>query len=105
MPHYCFKQPNGKYTVWSTIVDAPISWNATKEEVWTDEHVRDELEWREWCGNKLEDRIDEGDIECCLFNGNMTREELLDYFKDIKYKGYLYDYAKNLDLNREEDSE
>ena len=105
MPHYCFKQPNGKYSVWSTIVDAPILWNATKEEVWFDEHVRDELEWKTWCKSKLEDDIDDGDIECCLYNGNMTKDELLNYFKEIKYSGKLYTYAENFEPKKDEDFE
>ena len=95
MPHYCFKQPNGKYTVWSTIVDTPISWNASKEEIWFDEQVIDEIQWKHWCKENLEDVLDKGLIDCCLYNGNMTKEELLDYFKEIEYFGNLYTYAKD----------
>lgn len=102
MPHYCFKQPNRRYSVWSTIVDAPILWNAIKKEVWEHESVRDELEWKHWCKNSLEDALDEGDIECCLYNDNMTKEELLDYFKEIKYTGKFYEYAKNWKPEEEE---
>jgi len=98
MPHYCFKQPNNKYTVWSTIVDAPILWNATKAEIWRYENVRDELEWKHWVKPTIEDAIDEGDIECSLCNGNITKEELLDYFNEIKYQGKLYKHAENFDL-------
>ncbi len=104
MPHYCFKQPNKKYTVWSTIVDAPLLYNATKKEVWEHERVRDELEWKYWCKESLEDVLDEGRIECCLYN-SMTKEELLDYFKEIKYLGKLYKYAKNWVRKEEEDEE
>ena len=95
MPHYCFKQPNKKYSVWSTIVDAPILWNATKKEVWNHESVHDELEWKKWCKNSIEDALGEDSIECCLYNRNMTKEELLEYFKEIKYSGKLYTYAEN----------
>ena len=103
MPHYCFKQPNGKYTVWSTIVDAPIFYDATKEEVWEHENVKYEDEWKTWCKDNLEDVLDKGDISCCLYNGNMTKEQLLDYFKEIGYFGKLYEYAKN--WTREEDEQ
>ena len=95
MPHYCFKQPNNKYTVWSTIVDAPVLVNASKSYVWKYENIRDELEWRNWVKESLDLALDEGDIECCLYNGNMTKEELLEYFKEIKYSGPLYTYAKD----------
>ena len=102
MPHYCFKQPNRRYSIWSTIVDAPIFYNATKKEIWEREGIRDELDWKSWCRESLEDAIDEGDIECCLCNGNMTKEELLDYFKEIKYSGRLYKYAENWEREEEE---
>lgn len=105
MPHYCFKQPNRKYTVWSTIVDAPIFYNATKAEVWEHEDVRDELEWKNWCEESLEDALSQDSIECCLYNGNMTKEELLDYFKEIKYHGKYYEYAKNWEPEEDEDFE
>ncbi len=102
MPHYCFKQPNRRYSIWSTIVDAPIFYNATKKEIWERAGIRDELDWKSWCKESLEDAIDKGDIECCLSNGNMTKEELLDYFKEIKYSGRLYKYAENWEDKEEE---
>jgi len=105
MPHYCFKQPNRKYSVWSTIVDAPIFYDATKAEIWEHENVRDELEWKQWVKPSLEAALDKGDIECCLYNGNMTKEELLDYFKEIGYHGQYYDYAVNWKPDDEEDFE
>ncbi len=105
MPHYCFKQPNNKYTVWSTIVDGPIFWNLTKKEVWNYERIKDEHEWKNWCKETLEDVLHDGHIECCLCNGNMTKEELLDYFKDIKYTGKFYEYVKNWKPEEDEELE
>lgn len=105
MSHYCFKQPNGKYSVWSSIVDAPIILNASKKDIWRWEDVRNEFEWKNWCKDSIEEAIGKGDIECCLYNGNMTKDELLDYFKDIGYSGCLYEYAKNLDLEELDEDE
>lgn len=98
MPHICFKQPNKKYGVWSTIVDAPIYQDLTAEQLKEYEQL-DRIDFQCYVRDSLDNAIDEEDIECCLFNGNMTKEELLEYFKNIKYKGHLVDYTKNLNLS------
>ena len=104
MPHIYFKQPNNKYGIWSSIVDAPIDQNLTKTQLKECAQLT-ELEFQYYVYDSLDDALDEGDIECCLFNGNMTRDELLKYFKDIKYSGPLVNYAVNLNLNDNDEEE
>lgn len=95
MPHIVFRQPNGKYGVWSTIVDGPIYWNASKKAVMEQEGTS-AFAFEHRC-QPIDDAIDEGDIECCLYNGNYEKQEILDFFKDIKYTGPLLDHAKEFE--------
>lgn len=99
MPHIVFKQPNGKYGVWSTVVDGPIYWNASKREILEREGTS-EFAFEHRC-QPIDDAIDKGDIECCLYNGNYEKQEILDFFEDIKYTGPLVDCVKK--FKREED--
>lgn len=32
MPRFLVEQPNGKFMIWSTIIDGPIAYNLTKED-------------------------------------------------------------------------
>ena len=99
MPHIIFKQPNNKYGVWSTIVDGPILWNFDKKGILMHEAVTI-YDFDQYCKPSVDEAIDEGDIECCLLNGNYEKEELLKFFKDIKYNGPLLQHAKDFDVEK-----
>ena len=92
MPHMVFKQPNGKYGVWSTVVDAPLIWNASKKGVMEHEGIS-AFKFDHIC-RPFEEAVGEGGVECCLYNGNWGKPELLDFFEDIGYTGPLVDHAK-----------
>jgi hypothetical protein len=55
MGHQIVRQPNGFYAVWSTVVDNFILWDATPEEIITEEQV----EMHERIAKGVRDRIAE----------------------------------------------
>lgn len=97
MAHLYFKQPNGKYSIWSTIVDAPLDQDLSKTELQELEQLTD-LNFSSYVREKLEDVITEGRIEVCLSSESMTKQELISYLKSIGYDGHLIEYIISIVL-------
>lgn len=91
-----FQQPNGKYGIFSSVVDCPILWDATKEEIFEYfiERYRKSLE-RDWeyeiapnVGKKWQELV-EFSKWAAGTTGEMLAEEWAAFFEDVNREGDL----------------
>ncbi len=80
MSHQIIKQPNGKYSIWSSIVDDFIMNNATPEEI-IEYYIKRESEDIKERVNKTIDQLNNG--EKPYYNFTMKLEEALSTIKRI----------------------
>ena len=87
MGAFWFKQPNGLYGRFSTIVDCPTHWNYTKEEMIED------LKGKDWTDLEIEQLFNDKfptnwihtfeEMKKHFIDNNMTNEEFEDFIKEV----------------------
>lgn len=87
MGAFWFKQPNGLYGRFSTVVDCPTHWNYTKEEMIED------LKGKDWTDLEIEQLFNDKfptnwihsfeEMKKHFIDNNMTNEEFEDFIKEV----------------------
>lgn len=79
MGAYYFKQPNGLYGRFSSVVDAPTHYNFTKEDL-IEEILQDE---REELSRRIDRDVESHDFESVLKDSYTLSEDELNEFKEV----------------------
>lgn len=97
MGRYILKQPNGLYCVWSSIVDAPIIYNATKEDLYKKdylnitrpafgEYLKADVDYAISCGYEFDGK----DKPAIIYN--MSADDVREFLADIGSKYTIDDF-------------
>ncbi len=82
MARLLVKQPNGLYTIFSTIVDCPIYWNLTEEDYI---NLRKEWEAESAKESLAKCRYDISMVKDNFIPNNMTKQEFNKYLQEVGY--------------------